>query len=103
MAIPALTPIVGRIVAWTGGTAALSRLWPAVRSRLSGLPARIRNILPQNLATALGIGAGGVGGFGISEIFDRLGIENNQLQTLSIVAVIGIVLIGIGQIVDVEV
>jgi len=103
MALPAIGAFAGRVVAWTGLSAGLSRAWPAIRSRLSGVIPAIRNALPKNVATALGIGGGAVGGFGVSEIFDRLGIENSQLQTLSIVAVIGVVLIGVGQILDIEV
>ena len=84
MALPAIGAFAGRVVAWTGLSAGLSRAWPAIRSRLSGVIPTIRNALPQNVATALGI-------------------ENSELQTLSIVAVIGVVLIGVGQILDIEV
>jgi hypothetical protein len=55
------------------------------------------------VATALGIGGGAVGGFGLSEIFDRLGIEDSRLQTLSIFAVIALLLIGVGQILNFDV
>jgi len=61
------------------------------------------NSLSQNARAALGLGAGGATGFGLSEAFQRLGIEDSRLQKLSIVAVAAIGLFGLGQLFDFEV
>lgn len=104
MALPAIAAgFVGRVAAWTGVSAVLTRGLPQARRFLSGLPNRLRNVLPQNVATALGIGGGAVGGFGLSEIFDRLGIEDSRIQKLSIAAVAALLLIGVGQILDLDI
>ena len=98
MAIPLIAPIakiVGSAGLWTAASRAFSRAIPRARSAF--------NSLSQNARAALGLGAGGTAGFGLSEIFNRLGIEDSRIQTLSIVAVIGLFVVGIGQILNVEV
>jgi len=98
MALPALGA-VARVVAsaglWTAASRAFRGVIPKARSAF--------NSLSQNARAVLGIGAGGTAGFGISEIFDRLGIEDARIQKLSVIAVIGIVVVGIGQVLDVNV
>ncbi|TKX79272.1 hypothetical protein EXE53_16725 [Halorubrum sp. SD626R] len=59
--------------------------------------------MSQNARTVLGLGAGGATGFGFSEAFQRLGIEDSRLQVLSIVAVGAIGLYGAGQLLNFEV
>lgn len=98
MALPALGA-VARVVASAGLWTAASRAFRGVIPKLRGA----FNSLSQNARAVLGIGAGGTAGFGISEIFDRLGIEDARIQKLSVIAVIGIVVVGIGQVLDVNV
>ena len=98
MALPALGA-VARIVTSAGIWTAASRAFRGAIPRLRGA----FNSLSQNARAILGIGAGGTAGFGVSELFDRLGIEDQRIQRLSVIAVIGIVVIGIGQILNVEV
>jgi hypothetical protein len=98
MALPALGA-VARIVTSAGIWTAASRAFRGAIPRLRGA----FNSLSQNARAILGIGAGGTAGFGVSELFDRLGIEDQRIQRLSVIAVIGIVVVGIGQILNVEV
>jgi hypothetical protein len=98
MALPALGA-VARIVTsaglWTAASRAFRGVIPKARSAF--------NSLSQNARAVLGLGAGGTAGFGLSEIFDRFGIEDSRIQTLSVIAVIGLVVFGIGQIFNVDV
>lgn len=98
MALPALGA-VARIVTSAGIWTAASRAFRGAIPRLRGA----FNSLSQNARAILGLGAGGTAGFGVSELFDRLGIEDQRIQRLSVIAVIGIVVVGIGQILNVEV
>jgi hypothetical protein len=98
MALPALGA-VARIVTSAGIWTAASRAFRGAIPRLRGA----FNSLSQNARAILGIGAGGTAGFGVSELFDRLGIEDQRIQRLSVIAVIGIIVVGIGQILNVEV
>lgn len=97
MVLPALGA-VARIVTsagiWTAASRAFRGAIPKARSAF--------NSLSQNARAVLGLGAGGTAGFGVSELFDRLGIEDSQLQTLSVIAVIGLIVFGVGQVLDIN-
>jgi hypothetical protein len=98
MVLPALGSVAKIVTSagiWTAASRAFRGAIPKARSAF--------NSLSKNARTVLGIGAGGTAGFGVSEIFDRLGIENQQIQKLSILAVIGLVVFGIGQVFNVNV
>lgn len=96
MALPALLAPVGKIVAsaglWEGARRGISRVIPRARTAF--------NSLSQNARAALGLGVGTGTGFGLNEAFQRLGIEDSRLQTLSIVGVAALGLFGIGQLFD---
>jgi len=97
MALPALGA-VARIVTSAG-------IWTAATRAFRGAIPRLRgafNSLSQNARALLGLGSGGTAGFGVSELFDRLGIENQQIQTLSVVAVIALIVFGVGQVLDIN-
>ena len=51
-----------------------------------------------------GAGAGGfLGGFGTSEIFQRLGIEDERTQRVAILGTVLVAVVGLGQLVDLNV
>jgi len=91
------------LVGWEGAKRAL----PQLGSRLRGIGSKVSGWLGRNTgragAGAGGVIGGGIGGFGLSEIFDRLGIEDSRLQKLSIVAVVIGAVIAIGQLVNINV
>lgn len=88
------------LVGWQSAKAVL----PKIGSRLRGIGSRVSGWLGRNTgragAGAGGVIGGGIGGFGLSEIFDRLGIEDSRLQKLSIVAVVIGAVIAFGQVVQ---
>lgn len=98
MVLPAIGSIA-KIVTSAGIWTAASRAFRGAIPKLRGA----FNSLSQNARAVLGIGAGGTAGLGVSELFDRLGIEDSQLQTLSVIAVIGLIVFGVGQIFNVNV
>lgn len=95
MALPAI-PLIGKGIAsagvFEGARQGFRRVVPRARGAF--------NSLSQNARAALGLGAGATTGFGVNEIFTRLGIEDSRVQTLSIVAVAAIGLFGVGQLLD---
>lgn len=106
MALPALVPLAGKIVAWTGGTALLKRSAPKIKGFVSNAVPKARgafNSLSQNARAALGLGAGTAGGFGAAELFDRLGIEDQRLQRLSLLGLAVVALFAIGQLFNFDV
>ena len=95
MALPAI-PIIGKGIAsagvFEGARQGIRRVVPRARGAF--------NSLSQNARGVLGLGAGATAGFGVNEIFSRIGIEDSRVQTLSIVAVAAVALFGIGQLLD---
>ena len=91
MAPPLLAPLVGGGL-FAGGAAAVSKG-----------ATRVSNWLGRNTGRA-GAGAGGaIGGFGLSEIMDQLGIEDDRLRIATVAALVIAALVAIGQILEFQV
>lgn len=113
MALPALGAIIraGNILAVGSIGAkyapklknALSGLGPKLKNAVSGLGPKIRSALPQNVATALGIGGGAAGGFGLATVFDELGIEDERFRKLALAGLVVGAIFAVGQLFNFDV
>lgn len=94
MALPAI-PAIGGLLKGTGLVAAGSKARAA-------LP-RAGSWVNQNLGR-LGFGAAGAGGgYAGASIFQRLGIEDSRLQTLSIIGLLLAAVYVVGQLFDIQI
>jgi L-aminopeptidase/D-esterase-like protein len=105
--VPALVAPLAKgaasLVGWEAGKRSLSKIVPKARGALNNA----KNWVNNNLGRA-GFGAGGtagglLGGFGLSSIFDTLGIQDGRLRLLTSAAVVIGVIYAIGQLFDVQV
>lgn len=93
-------PIIGAIASRIGLGAVSGGAFVAGSSLLKSGQKAIRNILGNTTAKNAGFA---IGGFSTSELFDTLGIENKQIQQLTLVALVIGVVVAIGQIFNIDV
>ena len=101
MALPALlapaAKIVGSAGLWTGASKAFQKAGPWLKNTGSKLTGWIGS---NKGASA---GAGFLGGWGISDLSSRLGIEDGQLDLAIYAALVFGALIAVGQVVDFQI
>ena len=99
MAFPAI-PALGGVLK---GTGALARsAFGSLRGQLSRAR-RALGSLPRDVRTVLGIGGGAAGGFSLSSVMNRLGIQDDRTELIA-AGVVGLVaVVGIGQLFDIKV
>ena len=97
MALPAIPAIgaVGKSLGLGGAFAAGSRAVSQHASRVSGW-------LGRNTGRTGAAAGGAAGGFGLASIMDRLGIQDDRLRTATMIGVVLVFVVAIGQLIDIQ-
>lgn len=102
MVLPALGAVLkGANVLAVGSLGA--KYVPKLKNAVAGLGPKIRSALPQNVATALGIGGGAAGGFTMATVFDKLGIEDERFRKLALAGLAVGAIFAVGQLFNFDV
>ena len=101
MALPAI-PALGGLLKGTGAVALARSAFGGVRAQLPRAR-RALGSLPRDVRTVLGIGGGAAGGFSLSSVMNRLGIEDDRTELIA-AGVVGLVaVVGIGQLFEINI
>lgn len=98
-ALPAVANIIGSAGLWTGASQAFKKAIPKAKNAAS----KVSGWLGRNTGRA-GAGAGGiVGGLGLGELMNSLGIEDSRLQKAALAALGLGAIAALGQLFNIEV